>query len=47
MADERVQDVRFDVHSVIVDLMDGRTISASLAWYPRLVNATAELRTHW
>ena len=45
--DERVLDVRFDPHSLIVDLMDGRTISAPLAWYPRLAGATAEQRTHW
>ena len=36
ITDERVLDVRFDDHSLIVDLMDGRTISAPLAWYPRL-----------
>ncbi len=47
MADERVQDVRFGAHSLIVDLMDGRTISAPLAWYPRLANATFEQRSHW
>jgi hypothetical protein len=47
MADERVHDVRFDAHSLIVDLMDGRTISAPLAWYPRLANATVEQRAQW
>lgn len=45
ITDERVLDVRFDEYSLIVDLMDGRTISAPLAWYPRLANATAEQRT--
>jgi Protein of unknown function (DUF2442) len=47
ITDERVLDVRFDEHSLIVDLMDGRTISAPLAWYPRLANATADQRAHW
>ncbi len=47
VTDERVLDVRFDAHSLIVDLMDGRTISAPLAWYPRLANATVEQRDHW
>lgn len=47
VTDERVLDVRFDEHSLIVDLMDGRTISAPLAWYPRLLNATAEQRRNW
>lgn len=43
----RVLDVRFDEHSLIVDLMDGRTISSPLAWYPRLLNATPDQRSHW
>lgn len=47
LADERVLDVRFDDASLIVDLMDGRTISAPLAWYPRLMNATTEQRAKW
>jgi hypothetical protein len=47
VTDERVLDVRFDQHSLIVDLMDGRTISVPLAWYPRLLNATAEQRSNW
>jgi hypothetical protein len=47
MTDERVLDVRFDEHSLIVDLMDGRTISAPLAWYPRLLNATPDQRAYW
>ena len=42
VTDERVLDVRFDEHSLIVDLMDGRTISAPLAWYRRLANASVE-----
>ena len=41
-ADERVADVRFDADRLIVDLMDGRTIAAPLAWYPRLLDATPE-----
>jgi Protein of unknown function (DUF2442) len=47
VTDERVLDVRCDEHSLIVDLMDGRTISAPLAWYPRLLNATPKQRAHW
>lgn len=46
MSDERVLDVRFDDQSLIVELMDGRTISAPLAWYPRLLNATPDQRSH-
>ena len=47
ITDERVLDVRFDEHSLIVDLMDGRTISVPLAWYPRLANAKPQERTNW
>lgn len=46
-ADERVADVRFDDHRIIVDLMDGRTIAAPLAWYPRLLDARPEQRANW
>ena len=44
LPDERVLDVRFDDASLIVDLMDGRTIAVPLAWYPRLLHATPEQR---
>lgn len=47
LTDERVLDVRCDEHSLIVDLMDGRTISVPLAWYPRLLHATQEARADW
>ena len=47
VADERVLDVRFDEHSLIVDLIDGRTISAPLAWYPRLIHAMPQQREQW
>lgn len=30
-----------------VDLVDGRTITVPLAWYPRLLNATPEQRRNW
>ena len=30
-----------------VELADGRTIAAPLAWYPRLAHATAEERSAW
>lgn len=46
-ADERVRNVRFDDDALIVDLMDGRTISVPLAWYPRLASATGAQRAKW
>ncbi len=30
-----------------VELTDGRTISAPLAWYPRLTHGTQEERSRW
>ena len=47
ITDERVADVRCDADSLIVDLMDGRTISVPLAWYPRLLRASFEQRKNW
>ena len=46
-ADERVADVRCDDTRLHVDLMDGRTITVPLAWYPRLLNATPAQRANW
>ena len=45
-ADERVKEVRVTDDSLSVDLMDGRTITAPLAWYPRLANATPAQRAN-
>lgn len=36
--------VRFDEHTMWVDLTDGRTLGVPLAWFPRLLNATPEQR---
>ena len=44
---ERVKGVRFTEDTLSVDLIDGRTITAPLAWYPRLLHATAEQRANW
>ncbi|WP_159788254.1 DUF2442 domain-containing protein [Sodalinema gerasimenkoae] len=45
--DERVKDVSFDEDSITVFLMDGRAISVSLVWYPRLYHATPEQQEAW
>ena len=47
IADERVNDVRCTEDSIVVDLMDGRTISAPLAWFPRLAKGTPDQRAKW
>lgn len=44
---ERVRDVRFTEDTLSVDLVDGRTITVPLEWYPRLLHATSEQRANW
>jgi hypothetical protein len=46
-AGERVRDVHVTEDTLAVDLADGRTIIVPLAWYPRLLSATSEQRSHW
>jgi hypothetical protein len=45
--DIRVRDVHIDDATLTVDLMDGRSITVPLAWYPRLFDATPMQRRHW
>jgi hypothetical protein len=45
-AGERVLDVRVTEDTISVDWYDGRTISAPLAWFPRLLRATPEQRAN-
>jgi hypothetical protein len=45
--DSRVRHVSSTEHELSVALMDGRTITVPLAWYPRLADATPEQRAHW
>ena len=45
--DERVKDVHFTENTISVDLMDGRSISVPLVWYPRLLNALPEQLAQW
>jgi hypothetical protein len=45
--DERVRDVHVSEDTLKVDLMDGRTISVPLVWYPRLLDGTAKQRWNW
>jgi Protein of unknown function (DUF2442) len=39
--------VTFDDDALTVALSDGRTISAPLAWFPRLLNASLAERQDW
>jgi hypothetical protein len=36
--------VRFDEHTMWVELTDGRTLGVPLAWFPRLLHATPDER---
>lgn len=45
--DERVKTVSFTDDMISVDLMDGRTITVPLVWYPRLLDATPEQLSNW
>lgn len=46
-ADERVKTVHFSEDTFSVELMDGRTITVPLAWYPRLLNASPDQLNQW
>ena len=39
--------VKVTAEAVVVDLDDGRTVTAPLAWYPRLLYGTARERRRW
>ena len=45
--DKRVQNVYFSEDDISVDLMDGRTITVPLVWYPKLLAATPQQRQRW
>jgi hypothetical protein len=40
-------DVRVTSRALVVELRDGRTISAPLEWYPRLAHGTPRERQQW
>jgi len=46
-AGERIRDVHSSDDTLSVDLVDGRTITVPLVWYPRLLHATAAQRANW
>jgi Protein of unknown function (DUF2442) len=43
----RAQDVTVTEEALTVELSDGRSISAPLAWFPRLMHGTPEERSNW
>ncbi len=43
----KAQDLVVTADALTVKLIDGRTLSVPLAWYPRLFHGTTEERNHW
>jgi hypothetical protein len=41
------QSVRVTNDTLIVDLVDGRSVSIPIVWYPRLAHGTAAERAQW
>ena len=46
-AGQRIKEVRCTDDALTVELVDGRTVTVPLAWYPRLLHATAGQRSNW
>lgn len=44
---QKIVDVEISDDELRMELLDGRAISAPLAWYPRLLHATPEQRANW
>lgn len=42
-----IADLRLSDDTLTVDLADGRSLSAPVAWYPRLAAGSAAERAHW
>lgn len=43
----RARSVAFKNGSLVVELVDGRSVSVPLEWFPRLAEATVTERRHW
>lgn len=46
-AGERIKSVEVTDDVLRVDLLDGRTVTVPLVWFPRLLHATAKQRQNW
>ena len=47
ISEARAQRVSLTEEALVVDLVDGRTISVPLTWYPRLAHGNQTDRAHW
>jgi hypothetical protein len=46
-AGDRIVDVRFSDDRMVVDFLDGRSLTVPLALYPSLLHGTPEARGRW
>jgi len=46
-AEPVIDNVVFDAEKFIIELVDGRSLSVPLTWYPRLLTASPSERNHW
>ena len=46
-AGERITAVRLSEDSLTIDLLDGRSLTVPLAWYPRLLHASEAQRNNF
>ena len=44
---ERIVHVEITEDELKVELLDGRTVTVPLVWYPRLLHASPEQRANW
>lgn len=47
LSQARAQHVSLTEDALVVELIDGRTITVPLTWYPRLAHGTHTERAHW
>lgn len=47
VSEARAQNVSLTEAALVVELIDGRTITVPLIWYPRLAHGTLDERAHW
>ena len=47
VVEARAQRVTVSPDALVVELLDGRTISVPLTWYPRLAHGTEAERSQW
>ena len=44
---EKIVNAEITEDELKVELLDGRTVTVPLAWYPRLLHATPDQRANW